>query len=59
MRAGGKLLLQERLENKMMDRPLKLDLDINGAKRIVFELSYHDGRSVGDQVHLVDLKVSK
>ncbi len=59
VRAGGKLLLQERLENKMMDRPLKLDLDINGAKRIVFELSYHDGRSVGDQVHLVDLKVSK
>ena len=59
VRADGKLLLQEHLENKTMTTPLYLNLDIAGASRIVFLLEYHDGRSVGDQIHLVELKVSK
>jgi hypothetical protein len=50
---------QQALRKKVMNQPLKLDLNVSGARRLVFQVDYADGRTVGDQLHLVDLKVVK
>jgi hypothetical protein len=55
----GKLSLEKELISRDMKNPLELNLDITDAERVVFEVDYHDGRSIGDQLHLVDLKVSR
>ena len=55
----GKALFERELIHRKMTNPILLDLDIKGANRVVFQVEYHDGRSTGDQIHLVNLKVSK
>ena len=57
--ADGKPLIERVLNHRTMRQPLKLDLNIKDVKRIVFQVDYQDGRSTGDQIHLVDLKVSQ
>jgi hypothetical protein len=59
IRVDGKIALEEPLRKRNMANPLQVEVDISGARRIVFQVDYLDGRSVGDQIHLVDLKVSK
>ncbi|MFK7769273.1 MAG: NPCBM/NEW2 domain-containing protein [Mariniblastus sp.] len=55
----GNLAFEKRMVNQKMDNPLELDLDLKDAKRIVFQVDYQDARSVGDQLHLVNLKASQ
>jgi hypothetical protein len=55
----GKILIEKELVHRDMKNPLELDLDVRDGNRIVFQVEYHDGRSTGDQLHLVDLKVSQ
>ena len=55
----GKIALEKRMVNQEMKNPIEIDLDVRDAKRIVFQVDYQDSRSVGDQLHLVDLKVSQ
>lgn len=59
IRVEGKIAFEQPLKNREMTNPLQLRIDVTGAKRIVIEVEYFDGLSVGDQIHLVDLKVSK
>ena len=55
----GKIAVETELNHFEMQDPLDLDLDIQDATRIVFQVDYHDGRSTGDQIHMVDMKVSQ
>lgn len=55
----GKTAVEKELIHRSMKQPLELDLDIQNADRIVFQVDYLDGRSIGDQLNLVDLKVAR
>lgn len=55
----GKPLVQKEMIHRTMKNPIELDVDIKDAKRVVFQVEYQDGRSIGDQIHLVNLKVSQ
>ena len=55
----GKVVLDQEMIHRTMKNPIELDLIVKDAKRVVFEIDYNDGRSTGDQIHLVDLKVSQ
>ena len=57
--ADGKPLVEKHLTHRTMEQPLQLDLNIKDVKRIVFQVDYYDGRSTGDQLHLVELRVSQ
>lgn len=57
--ADGKPLVEKVLIHRTIRQPLELDLNIKDVKRLVFQVDYHDGRSTGDQIHLVELKVSQ
>jgi hypothetical protein len=55
----GKVVLEKELIHRTMGDPIQLDLDVKKADRVVFSIDYFDGRSTGDQLHLVELKVSQ
>ena len=55
----GKTAVEQILVHRDMKNPLQLELDIKNAKRVVFQVDYQDGRSTGDQLHLVNLKVTQ
>lgn len=55
----GKAVVEQELIHRTMKNPIQLDLDIKDAKRVVFQVDFQDGRSTGDQLHLVNLKVSQ
>ena len=55
----GKIVVENEMRNREMENPIELDLDIKNANRIVFQVDFHDGRSTGDQLHMVNLKVSQ
>lgn len=57
--ADGEEIFDQLLAKRKMTKPLPIDFDIGGKDRILIEVGYHDGRSVGDQLHLVDLVLSK
>lgn len=55
----NRVAFEQNLVHKEMLQPVELNLELNDADRVVFEVDYHDSRSVGDELHLVDLKVKK
>lgn len=55
----GKVKVEQELVSREMNNPVELNVEITNADRIVFQVDYHDGRSIGDQLHLVNLKVSR
>ncbi len=59
VRVDGRVALQKQLTNDRTSQPLELDIDISGAQRLVFQVDYCDGRSIGDQIHMVNLRVAK
>lgn len=59
IRMDGKTVIEQEMIAQEMHEPLVLDLNVASAERIVFEVDYHDGRSIGDQLNLVDLKVTR
>lgn len=59
MLADGVELVNLPLVKAEMNQPVPFDIDIAGADRLVIEIDYRDGRSVGDQIHLVDLVLTK
>ncbi len=54
-----KTVLSSVLENRSLAQPMPIDVDLAGAKRLIIRVNYHDGRSVGDQIHLVDARLSR
>ncbi len=55
----GKNRIEEILDASNMRRPFDVDIDLSGADRIVFQVDYHDRRSVGDILHAVDMKLDR
>ena len=55
----GKPAVEQVLIHRKMKNPFQLDVEIKDAKRVVFQVDYQDGRSTGDQLHLVNLKVTQ
>jgi len=55
----GKTVLDKQMLHRKMQNPIELDLVVKDAARVVFQVEYSDGRSTGDQIHLVDLRVSQ
>ena len=55
----GKSVLEKEMIHRLMKQPIELDLNVKNASRVVFQVDYNDGRSTGDQIHLVDLRVSQ
>ena len=58
IRGDSKVLFEQQLkaeDNKVYE----LDIDISGVDRLIIDVEYLDGRSVGDELHFCDLKVSK
>ena len=55
----GKPVVERELIHRTLKNPIQLDVDIKDAKRVVFQVDLQDGRSTGDQLHLVNLKVSQ
>lgn len=39
--------------------PTQVDIDISGGKRLVIVVEYEDGRNVGDNLHFVDVTLSR
>ena len=55
----GQPLVSEVLENRTLQKPLPIDIDVVDAQRLVIRLDYHDGRPIGDRIHIVNAKVSR
>ena len=55
----GKTLVSEVLENRELQKPFPIDIDIVNAQRLVIRVEYHDGRPIGDRIHIVDAQVSR
>ena len=54
-----KVALSKVMDNQKLLQPFAIDLNLANAKRLVIRVNYHDGRSVGDQIHLVDVRLSR
>ncbi len=59
IQVDNKIVLSSVLENRRLDQPLPVEVNLENAKRLVIRINYHDGRSVGDRVHLVDARLSR
>ncbi len=59
IRCDSQLVLQQQLRKSDNKNPLQLDIDVKDVQRLVIEVDYQDGRSIGDLIHLCDLKVSR
>lgn len=57
--ADGVELYNQAVAKRTMNLPLQLDLDVTNCQRLVIEVGYADGQSVGDQIHLVDTYLSR
>ena len=57
IQVDGANRVEEVLDAAKMKQALPIDIDLNGADRIVFQVEYHDRRSVGDILHAVDMKL--
>lgn len=59
VRVDSEIVVEEVLRKRDMKRPLRLDVPLQQSRRIVFQVDYQDGRTVGDQLHAVEMKASK
>jgi hypothetical protein len=55
----GKNRIDEVLDAPSLRKPFEVDIDLLGADRIVFQVDYHDRRSIGDILHAVDMKLHR
>ena len=55
----GKIVMQQELIHRLIKQPVEIDLNVHGVDRVVIQVQYNDGRSTGDQIHLVELKVTR
>ena len=59
IRCDGQRVFDQAMTNEQFANPVDLDLDVEGISRLVIEVDYHDGRTVGDVLHFCDLKAVK
>jgi len=54
---NGSNRVEKVLDASKMKQPFPINIDLSDADRIVFQVEYHDRRSVGDILHAVDMKL--
>ena len=59
IQVDGSNRVEEVLDAAKMKSPFPIDIDLNDSDRIVFQIEYHDRRSVGDILHAVDMKLTR
>ena len=59
IQVDGVTKFQQRLVNADRENPVAIDVDVSDGKRLLIKVEYEDGRSVGDQIHFVDAKLSR
>lgn len=59
VQVDGTNRIEEVLDASAMQKPLEVDVDLDGADRIVFQVDYFDRRSVGDILHAVDMQLGR
>lgn len=57
--ADGNVALELPLEKLTKPDAANFDVALDGCRRMVIEVDYADGRSIGDILHLVDVKLQK
>ena len=55
---GKELYAQEFVKNEMTE-PQPFEIDLVNVQRMIIEVDYADGRSIGDVIHLVNLTLQK
>jgi len=59
MQLDGKNRIEKVLDAPTLREPFEIDVELTGADRIVFQVEYHDRRSVGDILHAVEMKLHR
>lgn len=59
MLADGDVVFDQELSKKTMVEPKAFEIDLTGRRRMIIEIDYADGRSIGDVIHLVNLALQK
>lgn len=59
MVVDGEVALEKKLTKKSMTDPHAFEIDLANHQRIIIEVDYADGRSIGDIIHLVNLTLQK
>ena len=59
MLVDGDVVFEQELVNKTMIEPAVFEIDLTDRQRMIIEIDYADGRSIGDVIHLVNLTLRK
>ena len=59
MMGDGQVLFEQELAKKSMLDPIAFEVDLVDHQRMIIEVDYADGRSIGDVIHLVNLTLQK
>ena len=59
MVVDGEVAFEKELTKKWMTNPHAFEIDLANHQRIIIEVDYADGRSIGDVIHLVNLALQK
>jgi hypothetical protein len=57
--ADGRLVSELPMQKSEMKGPADFEVEIDDCQRMVFEIDYADGNSIGDLVHMVDVVLEK
>ena len=55
----GDVVFDQELAKKTMTEPEAFEIDLTDRRRMIIEIEYADGRSIGDVVHMVNLTLRK
>jgi len=59
MLVDGKERYSQELVKKEMTEPQAFEIDLVDGQRMIIEIDYADGRSIGDVIHLVNPTLQK
>ena len=59
IRVDGDVVFEQELAKKSMSEPEAFEIDLTDKRRMIIEIDYADGRSIGDVIHLVNLTLLK
>ena len=55
----GKVAYEQELVKSAMTEPETFEVDLQDRQRMIIEIDYADGRSIGDMIHLVNVTLQK
>lgn len=59
IQVDGQNRFSQVMEDRAMEQPIDIEIDLSDADRLVIRVDYEDGRVVGDQIHLVNARVTR